>query len=266
MAAGFGLTPNKEVNMPVASILIPAYNRQKYIRETIECALAQTVEDIEVVLVDNCSTDDTFHIATQMASSDSRLKVFRNDQNLGAVRNWQKCAGHATAHFSKILFSDDLIRPDFLEKTLPPMFDRRCALSYVPGMVGTTPWEGGIHYKAFNGSTQIRRDYFIRAGTYTEHFMCHSPAAALFRTKDLRNNIRHELPGITGYDFNRYGAGVDWLIYMLTTLAYEHVAYVDEVLVFFRAHDESISIKNEDNLVPQGYVLAKQWLRALCKF
>jgi hypothetical protein len=96
-----------------------------------------------------------------------------------------------------------------------------------------------------------------------EHFTPVSPGAAIFRTDDLRKNILTSLPGVSGYDFSSTGAGVDWLIYLLTALAYPHVKYVCDPLVFFRAHEGSISVgsKTRDS-VHEGYVLAKKWLRA----
>lgn len=251
--------------MSIVSILIPMYNREKFILETVNSALSQTIEDIEVIVVDNCSSDSSYSIVQAIASGDKRVKLFKNDTNIGAVNNWKKCVEYASSTYSKILFSDDLIRPDYLEKTLPYILSGNCALSYVPGIVGHEPWQGGIHYRAFEGNTKINRDYFIRAGTYMENFVCPSPACALFRTVDLIKNIHNSLPGVSGHDFNRYGAGVDWLITMLTTLSYQHVAYIDEPLVFFRAHENSISIVNENNMVAVGTKLAKDWLRMVVK-
>ena len=249
--------------MPIASILIPMYNREKYIFESVESAISQTINDIEVIVVDNNSTDGSYSIVENMMESDNRIKLYRNSENIGAVNNWKKCVGYATTPYSKILFSDDLIKPNFLEKTLPSILDSKCSLSYVPGIVGYEPWKGGLHYRVFNGDCRINRDYFIRAGTYLENFICPSPACALFRTSDLVKNIHSTLPGVEDYDFNRYGAGVDWLIFMLTALSYSYVTYIDEPLVFFSAHDDSISIKNEDNMVPIGTELAKKWLKSI---
>lgn len=241
------------------------YNREKYIAETLASALSQTISDIEVIVVDNCSDDKSYQIVEAMAFNDSRVKLFRNEANIGPVNNWKKCVEYSSAIYSKILFSDDLIRPNFLEKTLPYIFNPKCALVYVPGIVGQQPWQGGVHYKVFEGDTKINRDYFLRLGTYMDNIVCPSPACALFRTSDLTNKIHSSLPGIVNYDFNRYGAGVDWLITMLTTINYSHVAYVDDPLVFFRAHEESISIVNEDNMVAIGTKLAKDWLKAMVK-
>lgn len=251
--------------MPIASILVPVYNRQDLIGRTLQSALAQTVQDIEIVVVDNHSNDGTFDVVAALAESDRRIRLFRNAENLGPVRNWIECVRLATSPFSKILFSDDLIAPTYLERTLPQLLNPQCGLVYTTALIGRKDWTGSVHYRAFIGDCRIARDAFVRLATNLEHLTPDSPGAALFRTADLRKNILTELPGTVGYDFARYGAGVDWLIYPLTALGYEHVAYVDAPLAYFHAHEGSISIHNEGNQVPMGYAMAKQWLRQRVK-
>lgn len=249
--------------MSIAAILIPVYNREDLIGRTIKAAIAQTITDIEIVIVDNQSTDGTFEVCRKFAEIDNRIRLFRNIENIGPVRNWIKCAEYATAPFSKILFSDDLIAPNYLERTLPYILSPECALVYTPAIIGCEDWKGNTHYNAFMNDCKISRDYFLRSAAHLENFTPVSPGAALFRTSDLRKHILTALPGIEGYDFLRYGAGVDWLIYMLTALYYPHVAYVSDPLVYFHAHAGSITISNENNMIPMGYTIAKNWLMAV---
>jgi glycosyltransferase involved in cell wall biosynthesis len=251
--------------MSIASILIPVYNREGLIGRTLQAAMAQTVQDIEIIVVDNQSTDRTFDVVAALAESDKRVRLYRNEENLGPVRNWIRCVEYATAPYAKILFSDDLIAPAYLERTLPHIITPECGLVYTPAIVGQQDWQGGVQYRAFASDCKFARDYFVRAATHLEHFTPVSPGAALLRTSDLRKHILTELPGVQGYDFARYGAGVDWLIYTLTALNYNYVAYVAEPLVYFHAHGGSISIHNEDNQVPMGYALAKKWLTMAVK-
>lgn len=76
------------MNLPKVSIQIPCYKQEKYIAETIQSALAQTYSNLEVVVLDDCSPDQTFEIAQSI--KDPRLKVFRNEQNIGRVKNYRK--------------------------------------------------------------------------------------------------------------------------------------------------------------------------------
>jgi len=100
------------------SILIPVYNRENLIEETVQSALNQTYKNIEIIIVDNQSIDKTWEVMQKLAFQDDRIKIFQNDKNMGPVRNWKRCIDEATGDYGKILWSDDLIAPEFLENTV----------------------------------------------------------------------------------------------------------------------------------------------------
>jgi len=244
------------------SILIPVYNRANLIEKTIASALNQTVSDIEVVIVDNQSTDNTYEICQNYQQQDNRIRLFRNETNIGPVRNWMRCASLATATYSKILFSDDLIARNFLERTLPYIISPKCSLVYTPAVIGPEDWTGSVFYQQYQTECKINQMTYIKTATYLTELVPLSPGAALFRTRDLQENILTHIPGVDDYDFTVYGAGVDLLVYMLTAVNYEYVAYLPEPLAFFRYHDDSISIQNKDNMVRLGYQHAVNWFKA----
>ncbi len=249
--------------MSIASILIPVYNRENLIASTLRSAMAQTVQDIEIIVVDNKSTDSSYEVAIEVSKGDERVKLFQNNKNIGPVYNWIECVKHASSPYSKLLFSDDLISPTFIEKTLPHIISPECGLVYTPSIVGWEEWKGEVFYRAFISDCKFSRDFFLRAALYLDHFTPVSPGAALLRTEDLRRHILTELPGVHDYDFLRYGAGIDWLIYALTAIRYPYIYYIQEPLSYFRAHSGSITIANENDQVRRGYELAKQWFKAM---
>ena len=71
---------------PLVSVCIPAYNNAGYIRETIDSILNQTYHNIELVVVDDNSKDNTLDVIRSV--KDSRVKVYHNEENLGMVGNW----------------------------------------------------------------------------------------------------------------------------------------------------------------------------------
>ena len=73
------------------SILIPTYNSEKYIEETIESALVQTYKNFEIIIVDNASNDNTFKIMQEYAKKHDNIKIFKNEENIGPIKNWMKC-------------------------------------------------------------------------------------------------------------------------------------------------------------------------------
>ena len=110
---------------PLVSLLIPVYNRETLIGPCIESALAQTVDDLEIIVSDNASTDATWETCQKYAARDSRVRIFRNCENIGPVHNWARCLAHARGRLGKFLFSDDQIYPHYLERTLSYMNDPR---------------------------------------------------------------------------------------------------------------------------------------------
>jgi hypothetical protein len=104
------------IDAPLSSvaICIPAYRAERFISRTIESVLAQSFEAWELVIVDDCSDDDTFAVAQQYASHDARITVHRNATNLGASGNWNRAVGLTSAPFVKLLCSDDVMKPHCL--------------------------------------------------------------------------------------------------------------------------------------------------------
>jgi glycosyltransferase involved in cell wall biosynthesis len=94
---------------PMVSILMTAYNRENYIAEAIESVLASSYENWELIITDDCSTDATLHIAKKYVLLDSRVKVFKNETNLGDYPNRNRAASYAKGVYLKYLDADDLI-------------------------------------------------------------------------------------------------------------------------------------------------------------
>jgi glycosyltransferase involved in cell wall biosynthesis len=94
--------------MPKVSVLMPTYNQAQYIAQAIKSVLDQTFEDFEFIVVNDCSTDDTEQII-QKFTTDKRIKVIKNEKNLGDIGNLNKISGLAQGEYIKFLFSDDLL-------------------------------------------------------------------------------------------------------------------------------------------------------------
>ena len=95
------------------SIIIPAYNTEQYIAKAISSALAQTLEDIEVIVVDDCSKDNTVEIVKGF--TDPRVKLLLNSQNMGAGGARNKAIQAAKGEWIAVLDSDDWYAPQRLE-------------------------------------------------------------------------------------------------------------------------------------------------------
>ena len=169
-------------NTPLVSVLTTCYNREAYIAETIESVLAQTFTDFEYIIVDDCSKDRSFEIAQSYAAIDSRIRVSRNDQNLGDYPNRNKAASCATGKYLKYIDSDDVLYPHALDVCVHymEMFPHAgLGLSKLHGQDQPLPkvlepleayklhFLGSGLFSNAPGSVVIRRDPFERVGRFS---------------------------------------------------------------------------------------------------
>ena len=249
----------------LVSILIPAFNRADVIEQTVRSALAQTGADVEAVVVDNASTDATWSVLQRLAAEDARVRVFRNDSNIGPVRNWLACLSHARGRYAKILWSDDLIAPDFLARCLPFRRDPQVGFVYSAAVLfgGERPQAGDPVRFQLEGARDVtmpsRR--FIE-GIFSDGPFPFSPGCALFRTDDLVRNLRLDIPNRQGSDFGRHAIGNDLLAFLLTAHDYPRVVLVGEPLSYFREHAGSISVAAGRGRLIHHYDLVKAFFAA----
>lgn len=116
--------------MSVVSVITPAYNAAQYLPETIESVQRQTFTDWEMLIVDDCSTDDTYQIACRYAWEDSRIRVIRHEKNAGVSAARNTALDAAFGEYIAFLDSDDLWLPEKLEKQLAFMRGNGYVLTY----------------------------------------------------------------------------------------------------------------------------------------
>ncbi len=101
---------------PLISILLPAYNGSRYIRETINSILAQTYSNFELIIVDDCSTDDTADIVASF--TDKRIVYSRNEQNKRIVYTLNRAIDMSKGEYCARIDADDIALPTRLEEQL----------------------------------------------------------------------------------------------------------------------------------------------------
>lgn len=109
------------VTAPMVSIGLPVFNGENYLAETLDSILRQTYSDFELIISDNASTDRTAAICEEYQEKDFRIIYSCNETNLGAGPNYDLCFKKARGKYFKWAAHDDLIAPDFLEKTVQQM-------------------------------------------------------------------------------------------------------------------------------------------------
>jgi len=165
------------MSAPAVSVLMTAFNRERYVAEAIESVLGQTFEDFELVVVDDASHDRTVDIARKY-EADPRVRVVVNERNLGDYPNRNRAAALARGEFIKFHDSDDVMYPHCLAAMVEPLrAEPGAALALSSGW----HWPGGPCPMLLTPRLAYQRE-FLGQGL----FMC-GPAGALIRTDVFRS-------------------------------------------------------------------------------
>jgi len=95
--------------LPKVSFVLPSYNYARYMQFGIGSILGQDYENIEVIIVDDASSDDTPDVARQLCERDSRVRYLRHETNVGPVANWNTCLAEATGELVWLISADDAL-------------------------------------------------------------------------------------------------------------------------------------------------------------
>ena len=100
---------------PLVSVCIPTYNYGRFLSDCIESVLAQSLNDWEMLIYDDCSTDNTVEVVQSYSWKDPRVKFLKNKKRLGMNANLKRVADAGIGKYLKILCSDDWLAPNYLE-------------------------------------------------------------------------------------------------------------------------------------------------------
>lgn len=236
------------VNSPLVSIVIPVYNREKLIHRSLQSALAQDYPEVEILVTDNCSTDSTWEVLEEYAINNEKIRIIKNEANLGPVKNWYRAVELAKGEYVKILWSDDTIEAGFISQTLNYLHDD---VAFVLGGVEIKTLDGELKEK-YGGDGEIeilsQQEYYQRVFLGPTDGIGVSPGQALFRKKDLLRSFVFDIPNADDLDFNRYGAGTDLLLFLNTAKAYPRIIFNRQILCSFLYHENSITIRSRGRL------------------
>ncbi len=116
--------------IPTVTVVMPSYNVAPYIEGSVRSVIAQTFTDWELLIVDDCSTDDSYDIACRIAETDERIRVLKNEKNSGVARTRNVGIAQAKGKYVALLDSDDQWCETKLEKQLALMKEKKAQVCY----------------------------------------------------------------------------------------------------------------------------------------
>jgi glycosyltransferase involved in cell wall biosynthesis len=229
---------------PVVSVLMTSFNREKYIGEAIESVLNSDFAAFELVILDDCSTDQTFSIAQKYADQDSRIRLYRNEKNIGQFANRNKIAGLAQTNLLKYLDSDDRLPPS----GLGVMVD---SISMFPNATAGSEFQSPYF--------EVEVPYlFTSKECYINHYLRGSnllfigPSGTIIR--------KDSFVKVGGFD-ESIGILADTLL-MMQLAAIGPVVGMQKNLFYWREHNEQVTVgqKNQYEMLLQRYMINKMAL------
>jgi len=209
--------------MPLISILIPAYKEERYISRCLDSALSQTFEDVEVVVVDDCSTDRTPEIVAEYAARDNRLRLIRHLENMGSLWARKSCIEAAKGDYVTFLDADDTLEPEACSRMLQVALEEDADM--VAGVMRYRMLDGSV--SSFPVSLPYGGDSYGVVKALVDNKMSHNLSSKLLK-RELLGNL----------DFGPFvhlNSGDDAIIfYQLARFVKKAVVIKDDVYNYFQ--------------------------------
>jgi len=183
----------------LVSVILSTFNREKYVKKAINSVLNQTYKNIEIIIVDDCSSDGTLKIVSEYCNKDSRIIILKNEINFGIPKSWNKGITAAKGKYIARLDDDDFwTDPKKLEKQVEFLNNNR---DYI--LTG-----GGAIWIDKNGKEIFRyllpeNDKDIKKYILSDNCFVHS--TVVFRKRDWEK--------IGGYN-EKFGQDCDWALWL----------------------------------------------------
>jgi glycosyltransferase involved in cell wall biosynthesis len=221
------------MDQPLVSIGMPVFNGQAFLRQALDSLLSQDYENIELIILDNVSTDDTQKICLSYAERDSRVRYILDDSRVDIIDGHKRVARYAKGEFFMIACDDDVYAPTYINKLV--------------GIIRSNP-EVGIAYSGLGyiypdgtrRAVHIRERYFLKSDNsrfynfafYLSH-RCPVPTSfGLIRTELHREALRYyHRVDHRGWDHDN--------LYMLRLLSLAKADSTKDILFYYRQRDRS---------------------------
>ena len=203
------------------SVIMPAYNAEKTIRQAIDSVLSQTYRDLELIVINDCAKDATKEIIEEYMAQDDRVRMIDNKVNSGVSVSRNKGIADAKGEYIAFLDSDDMWREDKLEKQLKVMKDNNAVLSYTASAF--IDQDGNPYNYVMEAEEKTTLDTLLRKNLI-------SCSSAMVKT-DVMKKIR--MPGDKMHE--------DYYVWIKILKKYKYAYGVNEPLLIYRMSANSKS-------------------------
>lgn len=220
------VSTDTQLRRPKVTVLLPTYNGVNFLRDQINSILNQQNVDVEMIIADDCSSDTTFEMLNEIAQTDERIKIYRNDVNLGLIKTLSFLLRQVTEGYFALSDQDDIWDEDKLEQSVQVLENTGAALAYSDVRLIDT--QGRTITEHYLRKKKIRP----YAGCNPNPFIFHNPAIGhtLVGTAKLAQSI--------GEIDDRLRTHEIWIISKACRIG--HIAYLDMALGGYRQHNSNL--------------------------
>ncbi len=215
---------------PLVSICIPNYNYEDFLEDAIRSALSQTYKNVEVLVVDNCSTDRSWSI---IKSFGRKIKAHRNKRNLGHVDNMNRCIELSRGKYAVILGSDDMLDKESVEKQVRVM-ESNPKVGFVHGSTYVIDKDD----KIVSESSLPRGDHIVSGA---EKLMSLLEGNHVMMSSVMIRRVCFEELGMLDSELSFCP---DWDMWLRICMKYD-AAFIKDFIAYYRKHERTISTSQE---------------------
>lgn len=219
---------------PKITVCIPTYNYGRYLPAAIESVLGQNFTDFELLIIDDCSKDDSREVIARYAAVDPRIIFRTNPVNIGMVKNWNLCLQEARGAYIKYLFGDDLLVDADALGRMAAVLDREPRVSLVASarrVIDADSSEQAV-WSHFHDGDRLAGPGVIRRCFFTEKNLIGEPTVVMFRKEHAGRGFNPDYRQIVDLEM--------WF----HLLEQGEFAYLGTPLSAFRVHEEQQSAVN----------------------
>lgn len=226
------------------SIALATYNGAKYIQEQLDSILNQTIQDFELIICDDCSTDDTWNIVERYSAEDNRIRIYRNDKNLGFRKNFEGIIPRCKGEFVAFCDQDDVWLPNHLEILLKNI-EGRDASSANAEIINEDGSSKGFSLKDFTRLKYWPNNPLDQAYPYFYYRNPFPGCNTMFRTSFLNQvyPIHHDHIGLH-----------DTFAEAMACVWGKGVGYSDDIITKYRFHQNSVTAKSKTRNSQRPYM------------
>ena len=231
-------------NNPLVTVIIPLYNAEKYIEETIQSVIAQTYINWELLVIDDCSTDSSRGLVIKFEKEDSRIKLIESETNFGGPARPRNIGiGNAKGEYIAFLDADDVWLESKLEKQIEVCTNTNYDIVYT--LANTIDINSNIIGKFKNQNIYNKLKYF-----------CNNLTILYFSNYININTVLMKNDKILRFREDKYLVALeDWMFWIENLYNNKKVKLIKEPLINYRIDINSISDRGSDKSYRKAYIL-----------